>query len=96
MGIILSFIRSFYSEETFWKELESVDLALTPTIQIPARLAAILKSLKDYKGCSSYIKESISKPSPEKDLHTWKKLNPCVLEIRKYYEISLEIGKIRD
>jgi hypothetical protein len=91
MGAILSFIKSFYSEETFWKDAESLDFA-TPNIQIPARLDAILKSLKEYEGCASYIKDAISNPSPENDSKTWKNLHPCVLEIRKFYDISLEIG----
>ncbi len=92
MGAILSFFKSFYSEQTFWKEAESIDFDLTPKTEIPARLDAILKSLKEYKGCASYIKDSISNPSPENDSKTWKNLHPCVLEIRKFYEISLEIG----
>jgi hypothetical protein len=92
MGIILSFIRSLYKDESFWKELKSVDLQFTPNIQIPARLEAILHSLKNYQGCATYIKDAISKPSAENDSQTWKHLHPCVLEIRKYYEISHEIG----
>ena len=93
MGIIFSFIKSFYSEETFWKELESIDIGLISSTEIPARLDAILRSLREYKGCAAHIKNAISNPSPDSDKNTWKILNPCILEIVKYHEISLEIGE---
>jgi hypothetical protein len=94
MGNIFSFFKSIYTDTTSWKEIYSIDIDLLPPVDIPAHLVEILNSQRNYTGCATYIKEAISNPSSVNDAAVCKKLNPCILDIRKYYQISCEIGII--
>ncbi|KAJ3028866.1 UNVERIFIED_CONTAM: Protein fam49a [Siphonaria sp. JEL0065] len=50
-----------------------------------------LSSLKNYRGCGDSIRMAIGRPSPQADEAVWHALVPAILQLKRYYDYSLQI-----
>ncbi|KAI9340475.1 hypothetical protein BDR26DRAFT_918657 [Obelidium mucronatum] len=53
-----------------------------------------IKSLEQYKGCGDAIRVAISRPSPQAEEAVWAALVPTILQLKLYYEYSLQLNDI--
>jgi hypothetical protein len=60
---------------------------LRPTVRI-------LATLREYQGCSEYIRQAISNPCPETEEAAWEAVCPAAEKLREFYEYASVLEEI--